>query len=99
MIRQLRRKFVAINMVLVSVVLAVMFGVLLASTWQQQRQQTMRLLEQAVQQQPGDHPAKPSISRTQPGDVPAERNVRFHVVVLGADAERHHRRSRCRQPG
>lgn len=72
MIRQLRRKFVAINMVLVSVVLAVMFGVLLASTWQQQRQQTMRLLEQAVQQQPGDHPAKPSISRTQPGDAPAD---------------------------
>ena len=72
MIRQLRRKFVAINMALVSVVLAVMFGVLLASTWQQQRQQTMRLLEQAVQQQPGDAPAKPSISRAQPGDVPAD---------------------------
>ena len=73
MIRQLRRKFVAINMVLVSVVLAVMFGVLLASTWQQQRQQTMRLLEQAVQQQPGDHPAKPSISRTPPGDKTLDR--------------------------
>lgn len=72
MIRQLRRKFVAINMALVSVVLAVMFGVLLASTWQQQRQQTMRLLEQAVQQQPGDLPAKPSISRAQPGDAPAD---------------------------
>lgn len=72
MIRQLRRKFVAINMALVSVVLAVMFGVLLASTWQQQRQQTMRLLEQAVQQQPGDAPAKPSISRAQPGDAPAD---------------------------
>lgn len=72
MIRQLRRKFVAINMALVSVVLAVMFGVLLASTWQQQRQQTMRLLEQAVQQQPGDVPAKPSISRAQPGDAPAD---------------------------
>ena len=72
MIRQLRRKFVAINMALVSVVLAVMFGVLLASTWQQQRQQTMRLLEQTAQQQPGDVPAKPAISRAQPGDAPAD---------------------------
>lgn len=56
MIQTLRKKFVATNMILVSIVLAVVFGVLLCTSANSAKQETINALRMAVEQQSGPKP-------------------------------------------
>jgi signal transduction histidine kinase len=64
MIRRLRRKFVALTMALVSVVLIAVFALLLISTYRQQRSDTMSALYRTMDQ---SSPQKPEIVRQDSG--------------------------------
>lgn len=68
MIRALRRKFVAVNMALVSLVLAVVFGALLFTTARSARQETAAALRLAVEESGRDR--RPEIAPRGEGPAP-----------------------------
>ncbi len=88
MIQALRRKFVAINMALVSLVLAVVFGALLYTTARSASRQTTNALLRAVEQSgPADLPMPEIVPRgDEPSRSPKEINRTTVFWVLTDEA-------------
>ncbi len=75
MIRKLRRKFILINMLLVSVVLIIVLAFLMGSTSQRLRQQSRDAMRLALKWEDGDLPVRIEIDlppREQLGDTPPD---------------------------
>jgi len=81
MITRLRRKFILINMTLVSLVLLIVFAALFMSNYQRLQAESRAALHRAIEQRMDLPPPKPEIGRIPPGRKPSPFTPVFSVVL------------------
>ncbi len=81
MIQKLRRKFILINMTLVSLVLLIVFAALFMSNYQRLQSESRAALHRAIEQRMDLPPPKPEIGRIPPERKPFPFTPVFSVVL------------------
>lgn len=81
MIKRLRRKFILINMALVSLVLLIVFTAIFISNYKRLQSESREALYHAMEQRTDVPPPKPEIGRKPPGRRPFPITPVFSVVL------------------
>lgn len=81
MIKKLRRKFILINMTLVSLVLLIVFATISMSNYQRLQSESRDALHRAIEQRKDKPPPKPEIGRLPPERKPLPITPVFSVVL------------------
>ncbi|MEL7568587.1 MAG: HAMP domain-containing sensor histidine kinase [Dehalobacterium sp.] len=81
MIKKLRRKFILINMVLVSIVLFIVFALIFMTNYQRLQSESRDALHHALEQRIDKPLPKPEIGRLPPGEKPFPMTPVFSVIL------------------
>lgn len=81
MIKRLRRKFILINMALISLVLLIVFAIIFMSNYQRLQSESRDALQRAIEQRIDMPPPKPEIGRLHPREKPFPITPVFSVVL------------------